>query len=246
MKIGGWLNLEMNTKQRARAGRFYLDGAEGRELSPAVTITEGGFGDGTVRIEVYRYVLGEARLGGTFFMPRREDIEVAKRAADALLEVFAEDDGNECWFVWKLYPNGEQKEWDTWFNCAVSMVVIARSEDAARELAAPNFGAEGREVWQDEKKTCCERIGRSEIRETRLMALETMIPGGTKNTEYWFLWRFVAKWGARVVVAAKTEAEARDYLAGQAGGAWADPLQASSERLGRSDLQALAIVCGAW
>lgn len=149
MKIGGWFNLEMNTKQRARAGRFYLDGANGAELSPAAKITEGGFGDGTVRIEIYRYVLGESRLGGTFFMPRREDIEVAKKAADALLDVFAEDDGNEVWFLWSFVSQWGGK-----------VIVSAMTEDAARAHLAEEAG----EAWNDTTKVQCTRIGRGDLR----------------------------------------------------------------------------------
>jgi hypothetical protein len=145
MKIGGWLNLEMNTKQRARAGRFYLDGVNGAEISPAATITEG---DGTVRIEIYRYVLGEARLGGTFFMPRREDIEVAKKAADALLEVFAEDDGNEAWFLWSFVSQWGGK-----------VIVSAMTEDAARAHLVEEAG----EAWGDTTKVRSVRIGRGEL-----------------------------------------------------------------------------------
>lgn len=175
MNISGWLSLEIKGNyQRARLGRFYLDGVNGTEHSRAVTITD--VDDGTVRIDVYRYVLGESIFGGAFFMRRRENYELAKEMADAILDVFSADDGNECWFVWKLYPNGEQEEWGSWFNRVHSMVVIARSEDIARGLASEHAGAEGADVWRDDKKVCCQRIGHSNVREDQLVTQDLRTP----------------------------------------------------------------------
>ncbi len=189
MRISGWLHLEIKGKRPAseqpKLGRFYLDGVSGAELSQAVTITH--VDDATVRIDVYRYVLSEPIFGGAIFMRRRGDDEIAKRAADALLEVFAEDDGNEAWFVWKLEPLVYWWNSAEWSSLSVeerrekfpyqqrlvhSVVVIAQSEDEAREVATTDAGCETQlsaDVWREARWTRCDRIGRSDSREQKIV-----------------------------------------------------------------------------
>lgn len=248
MQISDWMNLEMHEKQRALVGRFYLDSPSGTEYSPAATITE--IDNEIFRIDVYRYVVFDGHFGGSFFMPKRKEIALAKELADAILHVFSADDGNESWHVWKLELRSPKLDRPSRvglhdeFPEHFVYVVVAQTESEARNHACALAGDKWAGLWADENETSCERIGRSEKREDRVLF---PVPTPKPSFVEWFIWRFTKRGDRlRVVATARTAEEASEFVAGEYGDEWADPKHADLERFCGCDVETTTIVCGPW
>ncbi len=61
--------------------------------------------------------------------------------------------------IYHLYPNPNSPiRWTHFYDTMDSVIVRAKSENDARELAASVCGAEGEHVWLDHNCTICEVI----------------------------------------------------------------------------------------
>ena len=61
--------------------------------------------------------------------------------------------------LWILRPvNGETAPWKPWFDCMFGFVIRAKSESAARALAAEQAGDEGPEAWLSPSSATCAEL----------------------------------------------------------------------------------------
>lgn len=57
----------------------------------------------------------------------------------------------------KAFPD-DDNPWEPWYDKMFATVVIAKSEQEARLLAANRSGDEGRNAWLDKKYSRCEEV----------------------------------------------------------------------------------------